>query len=160
MLTWLMTSLLQDLRINFECLYSISYQNFTYMPRDNGWVKQWVLQKPSEKGVDRGEIVHHRHGTVWIASSGKSEQILNNRQKKWKFCCQKQPWLKRKKEETWFRVHLQSATPKSPTCAQTARWSTTETRPSQTSYSLIFLFQSFFPFPVFLDSAQWALNFL
>jgi hypothetical protein len=41
-----------------------------------------VLQKPSEKEVDRGKIVHHRHGTIWVMSSGKSGQILNNSQKK------------------------------------------------------------------------------
>ncbi len=38
---------------------------------------------------------------------------------------------KKKNKETWFRAHLQSATPKSPTCAQRARWSTTQTRPDQ-----------------------------
>ena len=38
--------------------------------------------KTSEKGVDPGEIVHHRHGTIRVPLSGESEHILNNRQKK------------------------------------------------------------------------------
>jgi hypothetical protein len=42
--------------------------------------KQWVLQKPSEKEVDRG-----------ATSSGKSEQKPNNRKNKKEDCCQKQP---------------------------------------------------------------------
>ncbi len=94
--------------------------------------KQRVLQKLSEKGVDRGEIVHHGHGTIRVSSSDKTEQILNNRQKKKEALLPEKDMIEKKKNETRFRVHLQSATPKSPTGAQRARWSTTQTRPDQT----------------------------
>ncbi len=58
---------------NLLCLRSPSCWELEQIVNHNKiHFKQWVLQKPSEKGVDRGKIVHHRHGTIWVMSSGKS----------------------------------------------------------------------------------------
>jgi hypothetical protein len=41
-----------------------------------------VFHKGIYRLYKQGKIVHHRHGTIRVPSSGKSEQILNKRQKK------------------------------------------------------------------------------
>jgi hypothetical protein len=40
-----------------------------------------VFHKGIYRLYKQRKIVHHRHGTIRVPSSGKSEQILNKRQK-------------------------------------------------------------------------------
>ncbi len=96
--------------------------------------KQWVLQKTSEKEVDRGEIVHHRHGTVWVTSSGKSEQILNNRQKKIEVLLPEAGTIEKKKRGNMIQSTPTESYPEVSYMRPegTMKYYTDQTRPDQT----------------------------
>jgi hypothetical protein len=102
-----------------------------------------LLQKPSEKRVERREIVQEIPGSssqtlnnkstiMWQIRADRYRTVLKLDNRKWKFCCQKQAWLRQK----WNKTQSKPAerypkslfyAPNSPICART-RYYTDQTR--------------------------------